>query len=119
MIDERHDPNFLVSVASQVLSKQLGGKIRLRAGKTFSTWGSIVVRCYVTDACTDTPATFIVKKAKEDHFEYDPDSPHAPNPAHWIFNDWAAAQFLGAVSHDPPLSPLFYGGSREFGPTIR
>ena len=32
-----------------------------------------------------------------------------------LFNDWAALQFLGQIPHDPPLSPTFYGGSREFG----
>jgi hypothetical protein len=115
MSDERHDPDTLVNIAGEIVSQRLGHMVRLRAGKVLSTWGSIVIRCHLIDSPTDTPPTVIIKKIREDQFAYDPDSPGAPNSAHWIFNDWAAAQFLSRIPSDLPLSPLFYGGSREFG----
>ena len=115
MIDERHDPDFIANVASSLLSKKLGEPIRLHKGKTFTTGGSIVVRCEVIDVNPNLPASFIVKKAREDEFRYQPDSPETPNAAHWLFNDWAASEFLNNVPNAIPLSPLLYGGSREFG----
>jgi len=115
MKDERHDPNMIVKIAGELLSEGAGGQVRLRVSKVILTWGSVIVRCRVESAPADLPADLIVKKVREDRCGYDPDSPVAPNAAHWLFNDWAAAQFLGGISHDPPLSPEFYGGSRELG----
>ena len=115
MVDEMHDSDFIATVAASLLSKKFGERVRLRKGRTFTTGGSIVVRCEVIDVHPNLPATFIVKKAREDEFEYQPDSPETPNPAHWLFNDWAASEFLNNVPSTIPLSPLLYGGSREFG----
>jgi hypothetical protein len=115
MSDKRHDPETLVNIAGEIVSQQFGHKVQLRAGKDLSTWGSIVIRCHLIDAPTDAPPTIIIKKAREDRFGYAPDSAEVPNSAHGIFNDWAAAQFLAGIPSDPPLSPLCYGGSREFG----
>ena len=81
----------------------------------FSTEGSIVLRCHTDDTAAAAPASFIVKQAKAELFGYDPRSPEGPNAAHGLFNDWAAAQFLSAIPSDPPLAPVFYGGSREAG----
>ena len=115
MIDEKHNPNFIADVAGNVLSEKFGEKIRLQADKTFVTNGSVVVRCNVIDACSDIPASVVAKKTREDEFEYNPDSPDAPNSAHWLFNDWAAAEFLNEVPAEVPFSPKLYGGSRENG----
>jgi hypothetical protein len=115
MIDERHDPDFIANAAGTLLSKKFGEGIRLRKGKIFTTGASIVVRCEVLDARPDLPASLIVKKVREDEFGYQPDSAESPNPAHWLFNDWAAAEFLNNIPSTVPLSPLLYGGSREFG----
>ena len=111
---ERHSPHFIAKIASQALSEQLG-EVRLSAEKVFSTSGSIVIRCRLMDGAAGLPKTFIVKKVKEDAIGYDPDSPEAPNSAHWIFNDWAATKFLSEIPSDSPLGPFFYGGSREHG----
>jgi len=43
MKDERHNPNFIADAAGSLMSGKFGGKIRLRAGETFITNGSIVV----------------------------------------------------------------------------
>lgn len=115
MSDKRHDPATLINIAGEIVSQQFGHKVRLRAGKDLSTWGSIVIRCHFIDPPTDAPPTIIIKKAREDQCGYAPDSAEVPNSAHWIFNDWAAAQFLAGIPSDPPLGPMFYGGSREFG----
>lgn len=115
VIDARHDPNFIANSAGSLLAKKFGEGIRLRKGKTFTTGGSIVVRCEVVDVRPDLPTSFIAKKVREDEFGYRPDSLETPNPAHWLFNDWAAAEFLNNVPSMIPLSPLLYGGSREFG----
>jgi hypothetical protein len=115
MIDERHDPDFIANVASNLLSERFGVRIRLRKDRTITTGGSVVVRCDILDARSDVPASFIVKKTREDEFNYLPDNPEMPNSAHWLFNDWAAAEFLNLVPSSIPLSPLLYGGSREYG----
>jgi hypothetical protein len=115
MIDERHNPDFIAEVAGNLLSEKFGGSIRLRKGKTFVTGGSIVVRCDVIDAPPHAPASVIVKKTREDEFKYRPESSETPNSAHWLLNDWAAAEFLSNISSTIPLSPLLYGGSREYG----
>lgn len=115
MIDERHNPLFIAAAAGSLLSEKFGGRIRLREAETFTTGASIVIRCEVVDARPDLPASLIVKKVREDEFEYKPDSPQTPNPAHWLCNDWAASEFLNNIPSTVPLSPLLYGGSREFG----
>ena len=38
-----------------------------------------------------------------------------PNPAHWLFNDWAASEFLNNVPSAIPFSPLLYGGNKDYG----
>src|SRR5205085_934654 len=111
MIDERHDADFIANVASNLLSKKFEARIRLRKGKTFTTGASIVVRCEVLDVRPNLPASFIIKKVREDEFRYQPDNPETPNSAHWLFNDWAAAEFLNNVPSEIPLSPVLYGGS--------
>ena len=115
MHDERHNPNVIAKHASALLSERIGSEVRLPVSNVISTWGSIVVHCRVQLGQAPLPADLIVKKVREDRCGYDPDSPAAPNAAHWLFNDWAALQFLGQIPHDPPLSPTFYGGSRDFG----
>lgn len=115
MKDERHDPDVIVKIAGELLSESAGGQVRLQLSQVITTWGSVVVRCRVESVPADFPTTIIVKKVREDQCVYEPDSPLGPNAAHWLFNDWAAAQFLSALAHDPPLSPSFYGGSRQFG----
>ncbi|MCA1624218.1 MAG: ecdysteroid 22-kinase family protein [Acidobacteria bacterium] len=115
MNDERHNPDFIANVASSLLSEEFGGEIHLRAGETFITNGSVVVRCSVVDSGSNVPASVIVKKTREDEFGYNPDSSETPNSAHWLFGDWAASEFLGNVPSDIPFSPQLYGGSREFG----
>ena len=115
MNDERHDPRAIVKAAGRLLSEGAGGQVRLQVIKVITTSGSVVLRCRVESAPAGFPASLVVKKVREDQCGYDPDSPSAPNAAHWLFNDWAAAQFLGGLPHDPPLAPAFYGGSREFG----
>jgi hypothetical protein len=115
MKDERHAPDVIVKIAGELLSEDAGGQVRLQVSKVIPTWGSVILRCRVESAPADLPAALIVKKVREDRCGYDPDSPVTPNAAHWLFNDWAAARFLGDIPHDPPLGPAFYGGSREFG----
>src|SRR5690349_5694731 len=115
MSDDRHNPDFIANIAGKVLSAQFGQPIRLRSKQVFTTAGSIVVRCDVLDNCSDVPVSFIVKKAREDEFRWDPDSPETPNPAHWLFNDWAAAEFLNTVPSAIPFSPTLYSGSRDYG----
>lgn len=88
MVDERHDPNFITDAAGSLLSKKFGERVRLLRGKTFTAGGSVVVRCEVIDRRPDLPASFVVKKVREDEFSYRPDSPERPNPAHWLFNEW-------------------------------
>src|SRR5215510_10606986 len=109
---ERPDPNLITKNAGQALSEQWG-EVRLSAEKVFSTWGSIIIRCRLIEGSADLPKTFIVKKVREDAIGYDPDSAEAPNSAHWIFNDWGATKFRSEIPSAPPLSPFFYGGSRE------
>lgn len=115
MIDGRHNPDSIADVAGDVLSRQFGKTISLRKTKVFTTGASIVVRCHVIDAHFDVPASFIAKKAREDEFGYDPNSPETPNPAHWLFNDWAASEFLNNVPSAVPFSPLLYGGNKDYG----
>jgi len=115
MSDDRHNPDFIANIAGNVLSAHFGQTIRLRTTKVFTTAASIVVRCAVLDNRFDVPASFIVKKAREDEFRWDPDSPETPNPAHWLFNDWAAAEFLNTVPSAIPFSPTLYGGSKDYG----
>ena len=115
MMNERHNPDFIATVANRLLSEKFGGNIRLRKSDVFNTEGSIVVRCEVIDADFDVPASFIVKKAREDEFGYEPDSSEAPNSAHWLFNDWAASEFLNDIPSEIPFSPKLYGGNRKFG----
>ncbi len=115
MIDKRHNLNFIADVAANVLFKKFGERINLLAGETFITNGSIVVRCNVIDSSSDVPTSVIIKKTREDEFEYYPDSSDAPNSAHWLFSDWAASEFLSNVPSEVPFSPKLYGGSREFG----
>src|SRR5919202_1184276 len=115
MIDGRHNPDFIADVAGSVLSQKFGKTIRLRRDKVFTTGASIVVRCRVIDAHPDVPASFIAKKARESEFRYDPDSPETPNSAHWLLNDWAASEFLNNVPSAVPLSPLLYGGDKDYG----
>jgi hypothetical protein len=115
MSDERHDPDFIANIAGKILSEQLSQTVSLRKRKVFTTAASIVVRCDVFDNCFALPASFIVKKAREDEFEWRPDSPETPNPAHWLFNDWAASEFLNAIPSATPFSPSLYGGSKDYG----
>lgn len=115
MLDQRHDPDSIADAAGRVLSEKFGGRIRLRRSQTFTTGASVVVRCEVTEARADLPPTLVVKKVREDGFAYRPDSAETPNPAHWLFNDWAAAEFLTRVPNAIPLGPALYGGSRERG----
>lgn len=115
MIDRGHNPDFIAGVAGDVLSQQFGETIRLRRDKVFTTGASVVVRCRVIDPHFDVPASFIAKKAREDEFRYDPDSPETPNAAHWLLNDWAASEFLNNVPSDVPLGPSLYGGNKDYG----
>ena len=115
MINERHDPTFVVNVAGNLLSEKYGERIRLQRGKIFTTGGSIVIRCDIIDAPSHVPTSVIIKKTREDEWGYHPDNSETPNSAHWLFNDWAASEFLTNVPSTIPLSPLLYGGSREYG----
>ncbi|HKX26553.1 MAG TPA: hypothetical protein VJ302_02565, partial [Blastocatellia bacterium] len=94
---EKHDPSYITEIAGQVLSEQLGKTLRLGAEKIFPTWGSVVVRCCLIDGPSDLPRRLIIKKVREDTIRYAPDSPEVPNSAHGLFNDWAAAKFLGEI----------------------
>jgi hypothetical protein len=113
--EERHNPDFIASVASNILSEKFEEKIRLRKSNVFTTGGSIVVRCKVIDADFEFPASFMVKKVGEDEFGYEPDSSEVPNSAQWLFNDWAACEFLSDIPSEIQFSPKLYGGCREFG----
>lgn len=115
MIDERHDPDSVADAAARLLSEEFGRRIRLRRSETFTTGGSVVVRCEVTGGRAGLPPSLVVKKVREDEFAYRPDSPDTPNPAHWLFNDWAASEFLGRVPSEIPLAPRLYAGSRARG----
>lgn len=115
MLDDRHDPVSLADAAGDVLSNKFGERVRLRPAATFKTGASVVVRCEVSGAGGGLPESLIVKKVREDEFAYRPESPEAPNPAHWLFNDWAAAEFLNQVPGPLPLSPTLYAGSVEHG----
>ncbi len=115
MIDERHNPDFIADVAGKILSEKFGEWLHLSKSETFVTGGSIVIRCEVISTHRDFPVSVIVKKTREDEFEYKPDSSDAPNSAHWLFSDWAASEFLNDVSSDVPFSPKLYAGSRDFG----
>ena len=95
--EERHDPNFITNVASNLLSDKYGGRIHLRKSRTFTTDGSIVIRCGVIGSGSDIPASVIIKKVREDEIAYYPDKSETPNSAHWLLNDWAAAAFLSNV----------------------
>ncbi len=110
-----NNPLSIADAAGSLLSEKFGREIRLRESGTFTTEASIVIRCEVVDAHSDLPASFIVKKVREDEFGYQPDSSQTPNPAHWLFNDWAASEFLNDTPSTIPLSPVLYGGSRESG----
>jgi hypothetical protein len=115
MIGESHNPDCITEVAGNLLSEKFGEGIRLRKVKTFTTSGSVVVRCNVIGGRSRAPASVIVKKTREDEFKYCPDSSQTPNSAHCLFNDWAAAEFLNNIPSAIPLSPLLYAGSREHG----
>lgn len=115
MIDKRHNPNFIADVAGNILSEKFGEGIRLQADNKFVTNGSVVIRCRITNAHNCIPDSVIAKKIREDKFSYNPDSESAPNSAHQLFNDWAAAEFLGDIAGEVRFCPQLYGGSREFG----
>jgi hypothetical protein len=115
MIDERHNPEAIVNLAESLLSRQFDQDVRLVRDRVYSGFKSVVVRCHVESSGSGLPNALIVKKAREDGMGYFPDSQARPNAAHELFNDWAAARFLGGLGHDPPLSPRFYAGDRGHG----
>jgi hypothetical protein len=115
MIEDRHNPEAIVNLAESLLSRQFDQAVRLVPDRVFSGFKSVVARCRVESSGAVLPDALIVKKAREDRGGYFPDSQAAPNAAHELFNDWAAARFLDGLGHDPPLSPRFYAGDRENG----
>jgi hypothetical protein len=100
MIDERHNPEAIVNLAESLLSRQFDQEVRIVRDRMFSGFKSVVVRCRVESSGAGLPEALIVKKAREDRSGYFPDSPMAPNAAHELFNDWAAARFLAGLGHD-------------------
>jgi hypothetical protein len=115
MIDERHNPEVIVKFAEALLSLRFDQEVRLVRDRVFSGFKSVVVRCRVESSGAGLPEALIVKKAREDRGGYFPDNQAAPNAAHELFNDWAAARFLDGLGHDPPLAPRFYAGDRKHG----
>jgi hypothetical protein len=115
MISEKHNPELIAGIAADLLSERFGEGVRLLPGKTFITGGSSVTRFQVVAARSHVPPSVIVKKTREDQSAYHPHSVETPNSAHWLFNDWAAAEFLNNVPSTIPLSPLLYCGSRTHG----
>jgi hypothetical protein len=114
-----HQIESIIQTAEKILSQRFSTDIQLHLA-AFCSQGrcSIVVRCQVEPGFYDIPQTFIVKKALprlDTDGPYDPESRDFHNTAQWLFNDWAAAQFLGKISNHPPLAPAFYGGDREAG----
>jgi hypothetical protein len=115
MSDEWHNPEVIVKFAEALLSPQFDHEVRLVRDRVFSGFKSVVVRCRVESSGASLPDALIVKKAREERGCYFPDNQAAPNAAHELFNDWAAARFLDGLGHDPPLAPRFYAGDRKHG----
>ncbi len=81
--------------AERILCDSFGERLALQPEPLWDGHKSAVIRCRVRQpAPSSAPESVIVKRAK----------------IGTILADWAAAQFLTAVPHDPPFAPCCYGG---------
>ena len=110
--DDRDRLAPILAAAEQVLSKTLGGQVRLGEVEPLTEKGrrNIVLRC--RNLSGGPPAGFIVKKIVAGN--YDP-----RDMASWdvrrFFSDWAGAEFLSTNRSTSLLSPRFYAGDRALG----
>jgi hypothetical protein len=107
----------LIASVEKTLTERFGGPVHLSREEVLrGSERSRVLRSRVLEGPEGAPARVIIKHVPgdEDH-SYDPDDARPFSPAWRFFNDWTGAQFLSAVSGDPPVCPRFYGGDRAKG----
>jgi hypothetical protein len=115
--DEQQPPDRTLEAAQRTLSERFGGPVSLSQESVLQgSDRSRVLRCRVVGGPTELPASLILKHVRGDaECAYDPEDAPPFSPAWRLVNDWAGAEFLSAVSGDPPVCPRFYGGDRAEG----
>jgi hypothetical protein len=90
-----------------------GGRLRLSLREVLRQWEdhATVFRLDV-DASAGGPGTVIMKRASN-FAPYDPG--RGDGPAWYLFNEWAALEFLSRLDVEPRVAPEFLGGDRDAG----
>src|SRR6266540_1724019 len=105
----------LVATAATTLAAKFTTTLRLVPIATFA-YQPHIIRCQVQGAAADLPATVVIKQARNRGNQiYHPDDPSFWSLAYRLFNDWAGAQFLQAVSLADHFGPRLFAGHREAG----
>jgi hypothetical protein len=104
----------LLTAAQALLSTTLNTQVRLAHAErlTEEVRRNVILRCTVTGAPYEQPASVIIKQVVTQH--YDPDTTDSWDIQRF-FRDWTGAQFLSTISRESPHSPRFYGGDRALG----
>src|SRR5215470_6306133 len=85
-------------IAKRILQDIFGEPLALEPEPLWDGYKSTVIRCRVRQPTpSSTPGSVIVKRAR----------------IGTILADWAAAQFLATIPHDPPFAPCCYGGDLD------
>ena len=101
--------------AESILSKTLGGKVRLDEGEDLDGGTrALVYRFRILEGPGAAPASVVVKQVKSsEDAPYNPDS--ATIPAWTFFNEWASLEFLEMIAGGASFGLRFYGGDRASG----
>ncbi|HZR40557.1 MAG TPA: hypothetical protein VFB12_10600 [Ktedonobacteraceae bacterium] len=95
-------------IAERLLSEKFAAPIRLDEGIALQE-RTYVTRFNLLESPQQAPASVIVKRARLKDGSFD------PNTSGWLFNDWAALQFLSEVAETEPVGPRFYTGDLTVG----
>src|SRR5215207_9135654 len=105
----------LVATAATTLATTFTTTLRLLPIATFA-YQPHIIRCQVQGAAADLPVTVVIKQARNRGEQiYHPDDPSFWSLAYRLFNDWAGAQFLQAVSPVDRFGPRLFAADREAG----
>lgn len=105
----------LVATAATTLATTFMTTLRLLPIATFA-YQPHIIRCQVQGAAADLPVTVVIKQARNRGNQiYHPDDPSFWSLAYRLFNDWAGAQFLQAVSPVDRFGPRLFAAHRKAG----
>lgn len=104
----------VITAATQLLAQRMSTPVQLTDVVCISEEErrNRLLHVQVANPPTGLPASLIIKQVVAQ--EYNPDQIDSWDTQRF-FRDWAGAEFLSSLPHDPQHCPRFYGGDRQLG----